>query len=301
MRTEYLDLLPEDLRPDPLPRLRSHWWRWRDMNVHVERVGEPDAAQRAILLHGAGGHAGALWPFAANLAELGFYVAVPDLPGYGRTEVPDRRRIRYPHWVELACEFVAAEASSGPPPLLMGASMGGMLAYEAAARTGAVDTVLATCLLDPRMAAARERITRTRLMGRYGLPLLRIVAGPLASRNIPLRLVTNMRGMSRDQRLVDLVIADKLGGGNSMPLGFLRSFIESAPGFEPETVHRPTFVLAHPAEDIWTPLEISRPFFDRIAAPKELVLLDGAGHYPIEPPGVHQLLETVKRLRTNKS
>lgn len=295
MPNPYLTFLPADLRPDPMPSMRSQWWRWRDTEVHVARAGPVDAERHAVVLHGAGGHAGAVWPFAAVLAGHGFSVAVPDLPGYGHTRVPDRGAIRYPHWVELATEFVAAEAQTGPPPLLLGASMGGMLAYEVATRTGAARGVLATCLLDPREAAVRERIARTPLMGRHASGTLRALAGPLASLRVPMRLLANMRAMSHDPELVSLVISDKLGGGNAMPLGFLRSFLESAPAFEPETVREPRFVLAHPAADTWTPVELSRPFFDRIAAPKELILLGNAGHYPIESPGAQQLLEAALR------
>jgi hypothetical protein len=47
------------------------------------------------------------------------------------------------------------------------------------------------------------------------------------------------------------------------------------------------------AEDRWTPTAMSLRFFDRIAAPKELVLLENAGHYPVEAPGTHQLLDAV--------
>ena len=120
--------------------------------------------------------------------------------------------------------------------------------------------------------------------------MLRSLAGPLAGVLVPMRWLTNMHAMSNEPALVDLVLADRAGGGNRMPLGFLRSFLDSVPAVEPETVTGPKFVLAHPAADSWTPVEISRRFFDRIAAPKELVLLDNAGHYPIEEPGAHQLV-----------
>jgi pimeloyl-ACP methyl ester carboxylesterase len=54
--------------------------------------------------------------------------------------------------------------------------------------------------------------------------------------------------------------------------------------------------MVHPGEDRWTPLEISQPFFDRIAAPKELVVLEGAGHFPIEQPGLDQMVGAVGSL-----
>ncbi|MCT2584113.1 alpha/beta hydrolase [Actinophytocola gossypii] len=284
----YLAQLPAELRPSPLPARVSTWWRWRDVDVHVERVGEPDAP-RVLLLHGAGGHAAALWPYAALAAERGYHVVVPDLPGYGRTRVPRRRDVRYGDWVELARALAVAER----PSLLIGASMGGMLAYEVATRAGVVDRILVTCLLDPRDPVARRHISRHRWLGAAARPLLRVAAGPLAGVSVPMRRLANMRAIANRPELVDVVLADRRGGGTRMPLGFLRSFLDSAPAVEPEDATGVTVVLAHPAEDRWTPTEVSLRFFDRIAAPKRLVPLLGAGHYPVELPGARQLVDAI--------
>ena len=50
---------------------------------------------------------------------------------------------------------------------------------------------------------------------------------------------------------------------------------------------------------------LSRRFFDRLAAPKRMVVLDGASHMPTEHPGVDQLeaavLELVDRVASEVS
>lgn len=74
-----------------------------------------------------------------------------------------------------------------------------------------------------------------------------------------------------------------------MPLGFLRTYLRSDPGREPEDFTTCPVWLVHPGADRWTPLSLSRAFFDRIAAPKRLIVLDAAGHFPVETPGIHQL------------
>ncbi|TKG72746.1 alpha/beta hydrolase [Prauserella endophytica] len=297
MHEAYLARLPEDLRANPLPRRESTWWPWRDADIHLERVGDPAAPVRVLLLHGAGGHAAALWPYAAYAASHGLHVVVPDLPGYGRTRVPRRAAVRYPDWVALVCDLLRAERRSHAGRLVVvGASMGGLLAYDAATRTGVADRVLATCLFDPRDPLARRHISRFAWLGAAARPALRVLAGPLASLRVPLRWVTNMGAISNDPGLTGLVLGDRLGGGNRVPLGFLRSFLDSAPGVEPEQATGPRFVLAHPGEDRWTPTEVSLRFFDRLAAPKELVLLEGAGHYPVEAPGAHRLAELIVAL-----
>ncbi|MDA0563919.1 alpha/beta hydrolase [Streptomonospora sp. S1-112] len=294
MHERYLNALPAALRPDPLPRRASTWWRWGGTDVHVERVGDPEAAARVLFLHGLGGHAAAMWPYAALLAARGPHVVVPDLPGFGRTRLPRPGALRYADWVAAACDLMRAERAAHPGPLVaVGASMGGMLAYDAATRTGAVDRVVATCLPDPRDAAVRRHLSRSPLLSAAARPALRVAAGPLAGVRVPLRWLTNMRAISNRPALTGLIAGDRRGGGNRVPLGFLRDLLDSAPAVEPEEATAPGLVLAHPGDDRWTPLAISLPFFERIAAPKELVVLEGAGHFPVESPGVERLVDVV--------
>ena len=53
-------------------------------------------------------------------------------------------------------------------------------------------------------------------------------------------------------------------------------------------------MLVHPGEDQMTDIAFSRRFFDRLAAAKEMVVLEGAGHWPIEEPGATQMFEAVR-------
>ncbi|MFD6161290.1 alpha/beta hydrolase [Nocardia sp. NPDC060256] len=288
MHASYLGFLPDDLRPEPTSRPESTWWRWRGARIHIERVTRPDAPARMLLVHGGGGHAAVMWPFAVLAARLGFEVLIPDLPGYGRTEVGSAAAVRYSDWVDCVADLVRAEKAVDPRPLVVfGASMGGMLAYEAAARTGMADAIAVTCLLDPRSPQARRAIGRYRWLGTIGAPLF----FPLLDRiRVPMRLVANMTAMSNLPALTATVIADRRGGGVWIPLGFLRTYLRSAPLVEPEDFTACPVWLLHPGADRWTPLPVSQGFFDRIAAPKHLLVLEEAGHYPIEDPGIRQLV-----------
>lgn len=278
--------------PSPAPRRESTFYRWRDSRVHLERIGDPDAPVRLLLVHGAGGNAAAMWPYAAHMATLGARVSVPDLPGYGRTSTRRAGRIRYQHWHDLLADLVRAEADERPL-IVMGASMGGMLAYDTAASTGLAAGLVATCLLDPREPAVRARMAWSPLLARLAGPGLRLLAGPLASLRVPIRWIADMRHIANEPGLVDAVIADPRGGGGRVPLGWMRSYLESAPVVEPEVFTVPT-LLVHPAEDRWTPTELSVPFFERLAGPKQLVELEGCGHFPVEEPGLGQLLGAVR-------
>ncbi|MGW3543399.1 alpha/beta hydrolase [Nocardia niigatensis] len=241
-----------------------------------------------LLVHGGGGHAAVMWPFVTVAVRLGFEVVVPDLPGYGHTEVRSAAAVRYSDWVDCIADLVRTEKAADPRPLVVfGASMGGMLAYEAAARTGLVDAIAVTCLLDPRSPQARRAIGRFGWLGHHGARLLVPVIDRI---RVPMRLVANMTAMSDQAEVTATVITDPRGGGAWMPLGFLRTYLRSAPFVEPEDFTACPVWLLHPGADRWTPLAISQAFFDRITAPKHHVILDRAGHYPVDDPGIHQLV-----------
>jgi alpha-beta hydrolase superfamily lysophospholipase len=273
----------------------SSTWEWRDFSVHVEHVGDPDAPVRMLLVHGAGGNSAAMWPYAAQLAELGAYVTVPDLPGYGQTTSPHPGRIRYNDWRKVLVDLVSKEADHRPL-VIMGASMGGMLAYDVAATTGLASHLVVTCLLDPRDPAVRRRLTWHPALARVAGPALKVAAGPLANLRLPIRWIADMRHIANNRGLVAEVLADRQGGGGRVPLGWMRSFLESAPLLEPERFSETPVLMVHPGKDRWTPLAISQPFFERIAAGKSLVVLDNCGHFPAEEPGVTQMLEAVQHI-----
>ena len=81
--------------------------------------------------------------------RLGFGAVLPDMPGYGLTGVP-RGRFTYETWVACARDLAVAERDrSGRPVIALGGSMGGMLAWHAAAAGAPLTGIAATALLDP--------------------------------------------------------------------------------------------------------------------------------------------------------
>lgn len=97
------------------------------------------------------------------------------------------------------------------------------------------------------------------------------------------------RGNALHRELSELVRADKLGGGSWVPARFLRTLMTTAPDLEPEQFDVCPVLLAHPGVDRMTDIALSRRFFERLAAPKRMLVLDGASHMPTEHPGVDQL------------
>lgn len=297
---EYAAFLPERYQARARPPTAS-WWSWRGIRVHVARAENSSASARVMVIHGAGGHAGALWPGAAVAASEDVEVLAPDLPLYGRTQVSEPGAVRYRDWVELLCDFVIAEKAEDPRPIvLFGASMGGLLAYEIAARTDVVAAVVATCLLDTADRAARESAARWAVLGRMAPHILPITAKVLGRVRVPIRWLTPMAAMSNNTALARLCATDPRGGGGRIPLGFLADWFtfDHTP---PESYQGPEVTLVHPGADRWTPPELSERFLARITGPTSAVRLENCGHFPAEEPGLTQLEAAVRSVLASVS
>lgn len=84
---------------------------------------------RIILIHGAWGNALNWWAIAPALTRAGHQVEALDLPGHGARATPSGD-IGQPEYVA----YVEAHLLDGPPAMLVGHSMGGMVVTQVAAR-----------------------------------------------------------------------------------------------------------------------------------------------------------------------
>ncbi|NRQ40844.1 alpha/beta fold hydrolase, partial [Nonomuraea sp. NN258] len=217
-----------------------------------------------------------------------------DLPGYGHTRC-DGRPVTYETWVDLVSELIGRERRrDGRPLLVLGASLGGMLAYSAVARAGA-DALAVTCLLDVRRPDVRAAAARFGPLGRVAGPVMNALRAADDLR-VPIRWLARMPAMANRPELNAAVARDRLGGGNRVSLRFLRTYLTSVPEVEPEAFGACPVLMVHPAADRWTPAELSLPFFDRIGAEKRLVMLEGCGHMPVEEPGLTRLAHALREL-----
>ncbi|MEU6038120.1 alpha/beta hydrolase [Actinomadura sp. NPDC047616] len=290
MSVDYLQFFPQWARTEDGPRATSQWWPWRRMQVHLERVTVPDAPVKLVILHGAGGYGRMLLPYARLMGPV--EVVAPDMPGYGQTRC-DGQPVDYATWVDLAADLIRAERTRDERPVLvLGASVGGLLAYSAVARAGA-DGLAVTCLLDVRRAETRAAGARFGPMGRVAGPVmnaLRVLDGV----RVPIRWMARMSAMSNQPELNAAVAGDRLGGGGRVSWRFLRTYLTSAPEVEPEDFTACPVLMVHPAEDRWTPVELSMPFFERLGVDKRLVMLEGCGHMPVEEPGLGQMARALR-------
>ena len=284
----YQPYLPARLRVKSGQLPDEERWAWDGVEVHLDRYRVSSAPLTVIGLHGGGGYGRLMAPMGVLARRLGYEAVLPDLPGYGLTAIP-RKRFTYPLWVACVRDLVVAERErSGAPVLALGASMGGMLAWHAAVAGAPLAAIAATALIDPRDPAVLAALGRTSWAGPLGIRLLRALPALSDPVPIPMRFAANMRAIANDPAVAAIARRDRLGGGRIVPARFLRSWIDYDPKAEPETFARPV-LLAHPADDRWTPSGLSERFLDRLAGPKRFAALEGCGHFPLEEPGLTQL------------
>jgi alpha-beta hydrolase superfamily lysophospholipase len=285
----YQPFFPEGMQCTPLSTPSEEYWSWRGIDVHLDRLVVPASPIKVIVLHGAGAYGRVMAPAAVIAQRYGYETVSPDLPGYGLTRVP-RKQMNYGLWVDCVCDLIEAEIErDGRPVLLFGVSLGGLLAYQAAARSRKVIGLIATTLADPRERVVRRGFARLPWLGTAGLWLLEKLARVTDGLPLPMAYMSRMHQISNKPELSALVKSDRLGGGSWVPARFLRTLLTTAPDLEPEDFTVCPVLLAHPGVDRMTDIALSRRFFDRLAAPKRMVVLEGASHMPTEHPGVDQL------------
>ena len=269
----------------------EEWFAWRDAAIHLDRFAAPAAPLTIILAHGGGGYGRMFAPLGRLLHGAGYEVVAPDLPGYGLTQA-DSSMVTYETWVDLLCDLAVDEyRRSGRRVVFFGGSLGGYLAYLCAARMSRemVAGVMATTLADPRSPLVRRQFARNALVLHAMMPLMPWCAALFGKLRLPVKWFTKMHAMSNDPALNRLVADDPFGGGVHAPIRFMHSIFTVRPVIEPEDFDLCPVLLVHPANDRWTGVASSRPFFDRIKGEKTLIMLENCGHFPVEEPGITQL------------
>jgi alpha-beta hydrolase superfamily lysophospholipase len=283
-------LLPEHLRLGPSAEPTEERLRLGAFSIHLDRWSRPGSPATLVLVHGGGGNGRLLAPYGAMAAAAGYEVVAPDLPGYGLTRVPSKRALTYEDWRDTVAGVLETEARRADHPIVIfGLSLGGMLAYDATARTRIPNGLVATCLLDPRDPMVRRSFLRWPWMATLIGPMLSTLPSLTDLLPVPMRVVGNMRKVANDPALAETIATDPRAGGSWMPARFLRTLASSKPLVEPEAFDICPVLLAHPADDRWTDVSITQAFFDRLPVAKRLVMLDNSGHLPVEEPGAAQL------------
>lgn len=281
-------VLPEAVREDAAFPIVEERLQVGRLDVHLDRHRPvvPPKDVLVVLVHGGGGHGRLLAPIGLMLARAGYESVAPDLPGFGLTVVPSSVPLTWSLWVDVVREVVRQErVRTGRRVVLCGLSIGGTLAWHAAAGNGDVDGVMVTTLLDLRDAAVRAQVATSPALSRISDGLGK--GGALDGWWVPLSWVAPLDLMTTDEAVLAQYRKDPFVA-RAMPFGFWRSMGRTPPAVEPEVMMTP-LLLAHPGADAWTPTALSLPTFERFAGKKTLVRLSNGSHLPLEVPARDEL------------
>lgn len=258
------------------------------MNIHIDHYKHEDPKARIILFHGVGGNGRLLSFIALPLQRNGFEVICPDLPLYGYTEYFNK--ITYNTWVDCGIEIVTHyQNQDSLKTFLFGLSAGGMLAYQVACECCEVRGIIVTCILDQREPVVTRKTASNPIVGTFGKRFMRPLQYCLPGLRLPMKMVSNMKRIVNNEALAKMLMSDVRSAGAHVPISFLYTMLFPQIKTEPDRFDICPFLLVHPERDMWTDISLSRLFYDRLACEKELKILNGAGHFPIEPAGLKEL------------
>jgi alpha-beta hydrolase superfamily lysophospholipase len=247
--------------------------------LHVETWPNPEARYIAVLVHGYGEHVGRYAQVAADLVAHGAVVYGPDHCGHGNS---DGERVSIPDFEPVVDDLHAVvqrtrEMHVGLPVVMIGHSLGGMIAARYAQRLGgALHALVLSGPVLGRWAAADE------LLAHDPIP------------EVPIDPAT----LSRDPAVGETYVADPLvwhGTFKRETLEAIRACVATI-GAQPTVTGLPTLWL-HGVEDRLVPIEPSRQGVQALVAPSELTVVTypGARHEVFNETNRDEVLAEVTR------
>ncbi|KAJ5153534.1 uncharacterized protein N7482_010012 [Penicillium canariense] len=275
----------------------EEWWENRGHKIHLDRWRNPTAKVRVILHHGVGTNGRQMsMILGVPLHSAGFDLVAIDMPGYGCTQVAPGKPVSYDDWVQIANDFINVELESDPRPIVLyGLSAGGMLTYHVAALNKKVKGIVGMTFLDQRIQQVRDETSRNLFMSRVGIPLATLSDIPLLrSLSLPMSLASKMSTLVNNSDALKIFLADRSSAGSWASMHFLSSYMTYRPALEPEDFEVCPILLTQPDQDKWTPLHLSELVLPRVKkVPVKTVVLENAGHYPLEDRGLQQMADAI--------
>lgn len=283
------EYLPRENQLNDSVMLKEEWLEIGGNTIHIDHYSDDNEKGVILLYHGVGGNGRLLSFIAKPLHKAGYEVICPDLPLYGHTVC--NGKINYNDWIECGVAIAEKYRKESKPLYLFGLSAGGMLAYQISCRLESVNGLIITCLLDQRISKVTKETASSSLVAVLGKPFLKIAHHIIGGVKLPMKMVCNMKAIVNNKALAELLMSDPISSGAKVTLDFLYGMLNPEIEIEADDYKKCPVLLVHPENDYWTDVSLSRLFFDKIQAPKELKLLQGAGHFPIEEKGLKQLEE----------
>ena len=274
-------------------------WCWEDRSIGWTLMGNPDAPLAVLLIHGFGANTGH-WRFnQPALAALAPTYAI-DLLGFGRSDQPRARLKDEPEqsgsvlygfdlWGQQVADFCREVIDR--PVLLMGNSIGGVVALRAAQLLGerCCGVVLIDCaqrLMDDKQLATQPAwmawirpLLKTMVRQRWlSTALFRNAARPGVIRSVLKQAYPS--GSNIDDELIDLLFQPTRRNGAAEAFrGFINLFDDHLAPQLMEQLRVPVDLIWG-EQDPWEPLPEALHWAEQLPCVRSISVITGAGHCP---------------------
>lgn len=283
---EIQTVLPKDYQFSTKCSPIEEWWNWHGHKIHLDCFRNSKAEKKIIMLHGVGTNGRQMsMILGLSLAKAGYETIAIDMPTYGLTEVAKESIVTYDDWIALGNDYINYELSKDCRPIyLYGLSAGGMETYDVAFLNGKVNGIIGMTFLDQQNKNVRNTTTRNKFMSDVAVPMLSVLNKiGLGRIKIKMSIASKMWALCNNRTAMKAFMKDKTSAGNSCTVAFLDSYMNHKLLCPPEKFDICPILLTQPEKDRWTPLELSKPFLDKIRkVDVKIVLLPNGGHYPVE-------------------
>jgi alpha-beta hydrolase superfamily lysophospholipase len=254
------------------------------IGIHLDVYAQDEAAAPAIVIAPGMLTYGRLYvTLARSFYERGYTVVCPDYPGTGFSGGTRGDGTAGESVAAVVEATLWARQHFDGPIYLLGLSLGGAIAYAAAAAGAPVSAISCVDLFTfDDMAALRQLVAQPRILDL--LPLARAMAIPLGWVRLPADLVHRM------DEIVAPEESDRLAVWRFDPLVprmfSLRSLVSAAttpPRVSLERNTIPTLVINQEHDHVLDPA-VTSSSFERLGGPKQYVALPDSAHWSFERP-----------------
>ncbi len=289
----------------------NNLWSWNERSIGWSLVGNPNAEEAILLIHGFGANTNH-WRFNQPVLAEQLPTYAIDLLGFGRSDQPraslkdepirdDEVHYSFDLWGQQVADFCLEVIDR--PVRLVGNSIGGVVALRAAQLLGdrCRGVVLIDCaqrLMDDKQLATQPAwmtwirpLLKTLVRQRWlSTALFRNAARPSVIRNVLKKAYPS--GANIDDELVDLLFQPTQRDGAAEAFrGFINLFDDY---LAPELMHDliAPVDLIWGEEDPWEPLDEARKWSETIQCINSINIIPRAGHCPHDeyPSIVNEIL-----------
>jgi pimeloyl-ACP methyl ester carboxylesterase len=267
------------------------------VRIHMDVYEQADKSAPVLIFnHGGGGYSRIFAPLALALYARGYTVVLPDQHGQGYSD-GDRGDFTLGQCVQNIVDAAqwARQRYTGKL-FLAGGSVGGGLAYKAAAAGAPCDAVICHNLYD--FGSPRDSLSVSRFAFASDLPLLpgifatttRILASLLPSLKIPFMLLGKFESMvdERDRQFFDIWRNDPLPI-KAISLRYMASMFSTPPAIPYEQNWRRVLVINQARDKMVSP-QVTRRNYERLGGDKQYIEID-YGHWATSEQFISEYVE----------